>query len=120
MSLKAAVNAMGIKNRSRMDIYFDILSAARQSVRKTHIMYKSNLSYKQLDVYLSALIECNLIEEGVEDGARVFNVTSRGLNFIELFENISAYLSPKKTNPPLDLVSKPAEFQVIDRTPFSY
>ncbi len=120
VSMKGAVNAMVMKNRSRMDIYFDILSAARQSVRKTHIMYKSNLSYKQLDVYLGALIECNLIEEGVEDGARVYNVTSRGLNFIELFENISAYLSPKKTNQPPDLVSKQPDLEVINRQSFAY
>ena len=103
-----------------MDIYYDILSAARQSVRKTHIMYRSNLSYKQLDIYLRALVDCKLIEEGIEDGARVYNVTSRGLNFIELFENISEYLIPNRMNPPLELIQKEENVEVIEKQPFIY
>lgn len=103
-----------------MDIYFDILSAARQSVRKTHIMYRSNLSYKQLDLYLNNLVEHRLIEEGLEDGAKVYNVTSRGLNFIELFENISAYLYPNKINLSHDLVAEQTNPEVIEKQPFVY
>lgn len=103
-----------------MDIYFDILSASRQPVRKTHLMYRSNLSYKQLDIYLGALIDCKLIEEGLEDGAKIYNITSRGLNFIELFENIMGYLIPKGKNPPQELIPKQSNFEVIDRLPFVY
>ena len=104
-----------------MDIYFDILAATRRSVRKTHIMYKSNLSYKQLDMYLNTLIECNLIKEGNEDGARMYNVTSKGLDFIELFENLSGYLAPSKIDIPVDLkIPEQENLQIMEREPFVY
>ncbi len=103
-----------------MDIYFDILSSARQPVRKTHIMYRSNLSYKQLDIYLNTLVDRNLIGEVLEEDARVYKVTSRGLNFMELFENISAYLAPNRLNPPSELVSERNGYEVIEKEPFVY
>lgn len=104
-----------------MDIYYDILSAARQSVRKTHIMYRSNLSYKQLDTYLSTLMECELMEEGFEDGGKVYNVTSKGLDFIELFENLSEYLSPRTANSTSDSkISERRNFQFIEKQSFVY
>ena len=104
-----------------MDIYFDILSAARQSVRKTHIIYRSNIAYKQLDKYLDTLIECDLIKEGLEDSAKVYNVTNRGLIFIELFENLSEYLIPaRKTHSPEFKKSKQRNSEVSEREPFVY
>lgn len=109
---------MEIKNRSRMDIYYDILTAARRSVRKTHIMYRSNLSYKQLDIYLTNLVRNNLIEEVQDDDARVYIVTSRGLNFIELFEDISKYLSPDSM--PAQSEQLPAQTDFIEKQPFVY
>ena len=104
-----------------MDIYFDILSAARQPVRKTHIMYRSNISYKQLDNYLDTLIECDLIKEGSEDGAKVYNVTNRGLIFIELFENLSEYLIPPRPNrSPEFKKSERRDSDFFEREPFAY
>ena len=103
-----------------MDIYYDILSAARRSIRKTKIMYRSNLSYKQLDIYLSNLVEHDLVEESSDDGATVYNVTSRGLNFIELFENISEYLSPNAMTGQPERLSPEENFAVIEKQPFVY
>lgn len=103
-----------------MDIYYDILSAARGSSRKTRIMYRSNLSYKQLDLYLGNLVRNNLIEEGLDDGAKVFNVTSRGLSFIELFEDISQYLSPNLTSGQSSALSAQTGSDLIEKQPFVY
>ncbi len=115
------MSELGSKNRSRIDIYFDILTAARQSVRKTHIMYRSNISYKQLDKYLDILIECDLIKEESEDGATVYNVTNRGLTFIGLFENLSEYLIPPRSDHSPELKkSERGDSAVLEREPFVY
>lgn len=92
-----AVMELGMKNRSRMEIYYDIVSATKPTARKTHLMYKSNLSFKQLDLYLNTLIESGLIEERIDDKVgRVYNVTKRGLNFLSLFERIASFFSDPK------------------------
>ena len=48
--------------RSRIEIYLDILRAIRKGVRKpTHIMYRTNLSWKPLMQILDAMLEQGLI-----------------------------------------------------------
>ena len=42
------------KNRRRLDIVREVLSIASVKVRKTRIMYGANLSFVQLEKYLSA------------------------------------------------------------------
>jgi len=73
----------------------DIVSAAKPTARKTHLMYKSNLSFKQLDLYLGALMENGLIEERLDDDlGRVYAVTPRGLEFLSLIESLSSFFRP--------------------------
>jgi predicted transcriptional regulator len=89
---------MTMKNRSRVEILYDIIAAARASARKTHLMYKSNLSFKQLDMYLRFLIGQQLIEESydIEDGSKRYYVTSKGLQFLNLFENLQECMGISK------------------------
>jgi predicted transcriptional regulator len=90
---------MTMKNRSRMEILYDIIAAARASARKTHLMYKSNLSFKQLDVYLKFLLRQSLMEErfDIEDGSKRYYVTSKGLQFLDLFENLQSFMGNAKS-----------------------
>jgi predicted transcriptional regulator len=85
---------MTMKNRSRVEILYDIIAAARASARKTHLMYKSNLSFKQLDMYLKFLVGQSLIEErfDIEDGSKRYYVTTKGLQFLNLFETLQSYM----------------------------
>ncbi|HZW54800.1 MAG TPA: winged helix-turn-helix domain-containing protein [Nitrososphaerales archaeon] len=85
---------MAPKNRSRLEIVYDIISAARHPAKKTHLMYKSNLSFKQLDLYLSSLLENGLVEERFdEEEGRTYCVTRAGMNFIEIFERLEAFFT---------------------------
>ena len=88
-----------MKNRSRIEIFYDITTAARGSARKTHLMYKANLSFKQLDLYLKFLIRRSLVEEryDLENGARIYFVTSKGLHFLSLFENLLTLMGNPKS-----------------------
>jgi len=60
-------------------------------------MYKSNLSFKQLDLYLNALMQSGLVEEHLDDEVgRVYSVTPRGLSFLELFEVLTELFTVTK------------------------
>jgi predicted transcriptional regulator len=95
---KGKATKMTMKNRSRVEILYDIIAAARASARKTHLMYKSNLSFKQLDLYLKFLMRQSLIEErfDIEDGSKRYYVTNKGLQFLGLFENLQSYMGISK------------------------
>ena len=55
------------KYRGRLEIVHDILSAINEGTKKTHIMYKANLSFKLLNRYLEDVLMADLVvfqEEG--------------------------------------------------------
>jgi predicted transcriptional regulator len=84
-----------LKNRSRVEILYDIVAASKSSARKTHLMYKSNLSFKQLRMYLDFLIERGLVQErldNLEDAGHTYAVTSKGLEFLTLFEELQGFM----------------------------
>jgi predicted transcriptional regulator len=57
-----------LKNRSRTEILYDLVRATRGGAKKTHLMYKANLSYTVLEQYLKFLLDNDLIREenGIE------------------------------------------------------
>ena len=53
-----------MKNRrSEIEIISEILYLSKNGARKTEILYQGNLSYMQLQSYLSYLIKKNILEE---------------------------------------------------------
>jgi predicted transcriptional regulator len=48
-------------NRGKIQIMGDVLALATSRIRKTHIMYRANLSYEQVYLYLEELISMRLI-----------------------------------------------------------
>ena len=53
-------------------------------------MYSAFLSYKQLNKYLSILIENNLIE--YLDGTKTFKTTEKGLNLLKIHDEMAELL----------------------------
>ena len=60
-----------------------MLSIASVKVRKTRIMYGANLSFVQLEKYLSLLQGSGLLEH---DGGSGYLVTERGIKFLQLYD----------------------------------
>ena len=86
-----------MKYRSRTEIVSNILQAANGGATKTKIMYKAFLSYAQLKEYLSILMENNLIE--YLEGTVRFKTTVKGLNFLEMHDEMGELLqTPIKNN----------------------
>ncbi len=76
-----------MKNRSRIEVTSLILEAANGGgVRKTNMMNKARLSYKQLKGHLTLLIERDLICYDIEN--QTFRTTVKGLRFLQLYNQI--------------------------------
>jgi len=80
------------KYRSSVEIIYDIISAAKSSINKTHLMYDSNLSFKQLRQYLNLLLQQGLIEERFEEEeeTKVYYISPKGLEYLALVERLQA------------------------------
>lgn len=82
-----------MKYRSRTEIVAMILETARSGVTKTKIMYKAYMSYTQIKEYLSFLQKNELIK--YEEGAQLYRVTEKGLQFLEAYDEISELITLK-------------------------
>jgi len=85
--LPAINNRRNNSHRGRLDIIADILEASRKKVRKTHIMYHCNLSFKQLDFYLNFLVESKLLCH-VGGSDEMFKTTSKGERFLKAYKGL--------------------------------
>jgi predicted transcriptional regulator len=84
-------------NRSRPEIVARILEIASKEVLKTHIMYKANLSHRQLESYLRFLLENGFIQE-IKNGSdrTTYAATEKGADFLKEFSHVSNYMSLMK------------------------
>ena len=72
------------KKRSRMEIISDMLAIIQrksEGIKPTHLMYKANLSHKQMKLYLDELIEKNLVDEIKEKKGKKLIITKKEASF---------------------------------------
>ncbi len=84
------------QHRSRLKIINDILTVAKHGARKTHIMYRANLSYDQLNEYLAFLLDNGLIEKDADveyEGAVMYKVSNKGRQFLERYSQLQEILA---------------------------
>jgi len=77
------------RKRSEVDIMANILSEAVRGARKTRIMYRCNLSHRQLQVYLKLLLGLGLLESR----SNLFKTTAKGLKFVDAYRTLKALMS---------------------------
>jgi predicted transcriptional regulator len=94
-SLEKASPLLG--NRTRIEILASILNVADRGTLKTHIMYKANLSHRQLEKYLTFLENEGLLAEfeDEETGTTLYKVTEKGIEFLKEYTQLSRYFSQK-------------------------
>lgn len=79
-------------HRGRLDIIADILDASHGGVKKTYLMYRCNLSFKQLKYYLGFMVETDFLRLTADDSggsARLLEVTEKGKEFMKIYESIT-------------------------------
>jgi predicted transcriptional regulator len=72
---------------------------AKDGSLKTKIMYRANLSFAQLNLYLNFLIRKELLKRHMENGKTFYNTTAKGVKYLESYEKISNLLEMGKENP---------------------
>jgi predicted transcriptional regulator len=83
------------RNRTRVEILVNILNVARGSTLKTHIMYKANLSHRQVDRYLAFLAENGMLKTVPVNGKLRYEVTEKGLEFLKDYSRILNYFADR-------------------------
>lgn len=91
--------------RDRLNIMAEIMEATKGSQLKTRIMYRVNLSFSQVNEYLSFLTERGFLRVHVENRKKFYETTAKGNIYIENYREMSNLLRPQE----------PAEAQVILR-----
>ena len=83
-------------NRGKIQIMGDILALATSGIRKTHIMYKANLSYEQVYLYLEELIGKRLVAQDVSHDRVVYRTTEKGREFLLYYTRLVEFLEEQK------------------------
>lgn len=85
------------ERRSKFEIIFDILKAIQDRggrIKPTHLLYKSNLSYKRLQGYMDSLLKKGLVEkaeEGRKIKKNVIVLTDKGYEFLANYNKVREF-----------------------------
>lgn len=77
--------------RDRIDIIGSILLVCKNGAKKTEIVYKVNLNFKNAEVYLKWLIDRKMI---LKEG-NLFKITSKGDDLLSNLQNTSKFMDVK-------------------------
>lgn len=84
------------ERRDRLKIFAEIMDAAKGSQLKTRIMYSVNLSFSQINEYLSFLTERGFIEVRMENRKKRYETTTKGIRYIENYNEMANLLRPQE------------------------
>jgi predicted transcriptional regulator len=87
-------------NRGKIQIMGDVLTLGTSGIKKTHIMYKANLSYEQVHLYLGELIGKRLIEQNVSPEGVVYRTTEKGREFLLHYTRVVELLEEEARQEP--------------------
>ena len=70
----------------------DVLALATAGIKKTHIMYRANLSYEQVHLYLGELIEKRLVVQDVLQDGVIYRTTEKVREILMYYQRIAECL----------------------------
>ena len=85
---------MAGKKRNKLDIISDMLAMIREKggrIKPTHLMYKANLSHKQLKLYLQELEEKGLLKKSEQDERQMIEITKKGMDFSQKYAQMREF-----------------------------
>ncbi len=91
-----SISSLKLRKRSDIDIMANILSEANKGTKKTRIMYRCNLSHRQLQLYLQLLLDMGFLEsDSKKEGAKLnhFRTTSKGIEFLDAYHTLKGLMS---------------------------
>ncbi|MCW4033957.1 MAG: winged helix-turn-helix domain-containing protein [Candidatus Bathyarchaeota archaeon] len=88
------------QRRDRLHIMAEIMEAAKEGQLKTKIMYTVNLSFSQVNEYLTFLTQRGFIDVRPVKGKKVYETTSKGKLYIENYMEMSDRLNTEESVEP--------------------
>ena len=91
------------RGRDRLYIIAEILTITKDGSLKTQIMYRANLSFAQLNEYLSFLLKIKLLKVIEKNEKTIYKATPKGMKYLEIYKKLLPLLeipeleSEKKT-----------------------
>jgi len=82
--------------RDRLHIMAEIIEITKESQLKTRIMYSTNLSFSQVNEYLSFLTERGFLKVQVENGKKRYEITDKGKQYSENYREMSNLLKQRE------------------------
>jgi len=76
--------------RNHFHIIAEILETAKDGAKKTRIMYRCNLSYRQTKKLVSHLLETELLTVGSS-----YHTTEKGLQFLKAYQALELLLNTR-------------------------
>jgi predicted transcriptional regulator len=93
---------MNQKRRDQLSIIATILDSAKSGSLKTKIMHNANLSFSQLNDYLTFMIDNGLIRHTTVNGRESYIATVKGILFAQMYhELLSMITTQTQTESPL-------------------
>ena len=79
--------------RSATDIIAMILFTAINGEKKSSIMSKAHLNYRQIKKYIKILVINDLVIErsNLSEGSTTYHTTEKGKNYLEMYEESKVY-----------------------------
>jgi len=87
--------SIGNNHRASFDIIADILDASCSGAKKTNLMYRCNLSFKQLKSYSNMLLRNGLLRvngQTDESDPAIFQATDKGRQFLRAYKGLKALI----------------------------
>jgi len=86
---QSEVTQSQVARRSRMETFCDILRViGAGSERPTHIMYKANLSWSVMQLYIKSLEAQGLVVADSDQGKRTYHLSEKGFQLSNRFLTI--------------------------------
>ena len=89
------------ERRDRLGIFAEIMESAKSKQGKTRIMYSVNLSFSQVNEYLSFLTKMGFINLQTENGRKTYETTAKGQSYIQNYIEMSHLLMPQELEVPM-------------------
>jgi predicted transcriptional regulator len=82
------------RKRNRLDIVIDMLMSIQDKggrIKPTHLMYRSNLSHKQLKTYLEDMVAKEFLGKVATNGNHYVIITDKGRLFLQKLQEIREF-----------------------------
>jgi predicted transcriptional regulator len=86
------------KRRDRLYIIAEILEIAKNGALKTQVMYRSRLSFTQINDYLGFMLEINLMKKVKQNDKNIYKTTWKGLDFLQRYRNLAELIKTEEEN----------------------